>query len=116
MKKVKIAVLGCGSIARIAHFPAISKRDDAELVAVCDTNEQTAKDIMGKWNAKACYTDYKKMFAECKMDAVIIATPNNVHRNQVFAAAKAGVDILVEKPIAVTNKEAWDMVEVCKKT
>lgn len=115
MKKIKIAVLGCGSIAEIAHFPAIAKSEDAELAAVCDCNEVTAKEAAAKHGAGVWYTDYKKMFKEAEMDAVIIATPNNWHRNQVFAAAKAGVDILVEKPIAVTNKEAWDMVEVCKK-
>ena len=44
---------------------------------------------------------------------MIIATPNNVHRNQAVAAAKAGAHVIVEKPLAVTNKEAWDIVNAC---
>ncbi len=115
MEKMTIGVIGCGSIAQIAHFPSIAKRDDIELVAVCDADEKRAEEIGGKYGAKAFYTDYRKMLDEVKMDAVIIATPNNWHRNQVFAAAEHGVNILVEKPMAVTNKEAWDMVDVCKK-
>ena len=115
MEKIRIGVLGCGSISEIAHFPAIAKREDALLAAVCDINPKFAEDSAAKWKAENCYTDYRVMFEKCKMDAVIIATPNNGHRNQVFAAARTGVDILVEKPIAVTNKEAWDMVDVCKK-
>ena len=114
MNKVKIAVLGCGSIAEIAHFPSISKRDDAVLVAVCDTDQKRAEETAKKWGAEQWFVDYRDMFEKVKMDAVIIATPNNVHRSQVIAAAKSKVDILVEKPIAVTNKEAWDMVDACK--
>ncbi len=42
-------------------------------------------------------------------------TPNNVHRNQAIAAAKAGINVVIEKPLAVTNEEAWDIVGTCKK-
>ena len=115
MDKIKIAVLGCGSIAEIAHFPAIAKREDADLVAVCDADEKTAEEAAAKWNAGRWFTDYREMFDKVAMDAVIVATPNHLHRNQVIAAANRKIDILVEKPIAVTNKEAWDMVDACRK-
>ncbi|MDD5017772.1 MAG: Gfo/Idh/MocA family oxidoreductase, partial [Eubacteriales bacterium] len=101
MNKIKIAVLGCGSIAEIAHFPSIKKRNDAVLVAVCDLDPKRAEETAKKWGAEQWFTDYREMFSKVKMDAVIIATPNNVHRNQVIAAARSKVDILVEKPIAV---------------
>jgi predicted dehydrogenase len=48
------------------------------------------------------------------MDAVIIASPNNVHRNQAVCAAYHGVSVIVEKPLAITNYEAWDIVNACK--
>lgn len=115
MERIRLAVIGCGSIAEIAHFPSIEKRGDAELVAVCDVDAKRAEACARNHNAKSWYADYRELFAKEELDGVIIATPNNVHRNQVFAAAKAGVHILCEKPLAVTNKEAWDMVEVCKK-
>ena len=115
MKKAGFGVIGCGSIAEIAHFPSIHKTEGAELVACCDVNEETAKQAAERWGAKAWYTDYHKMFAECDdLDAVIIATPNVYHRNQAIAAAKAGVHVVVEKPMAVTNKEAWDIVRACQ--
>jgi UDP-N-acetylglucosamine 3-dehydrogenase len=101
MKKARFGVIGCGSIAEIAHFPSIQRTEGAELVAVCDVDEETAKQAAEKWGAKVWYTDYRKMFAECDdLDAVVIATPNNVHRNQAVAAAKAGVHVVVEKPLA----------------
>jgi predicted dehydrogenase len=115
-KSLGFAVLGCGSIAKIAHLPSIEKTEGAELIACCDTNEETAKSTAQKWGAKYWFTDYKEMFKRCdELDAVIIATPNNVHRNQAVAAAKAGLHIVVEKPLAVTNFEAWDIVNACKK-
>ena len=115
-KSLSFAVLGCGSIAKIAHLPSIKKTEGAELIACCDINEETAKNTAQKWGAKYWFTDYKEMFEKCdELDAVIIATPNNVHRNQAVAAAKAGLHIVVEKPLAVTNFEAWDIVNACKK-
>lgn len=114
MSQVKMGVLGCGSIAEIAHFPSIEKTEGLVLEAICDTNEKTIKAAKEKWKAKKTYTDYKEMFADADLDAVIIATPNNVHRNQAIAAAKAGVHIIVEKPLAITNEEAWDIVNSCK--
>ncbi len=116
MQKVKFGIIGCGSIAEIAHFPSIKEIPEAELVAVCDANEETVKQVATKWKAKAYFTDYQKMLDEEELDAVIIATPNSFHREQALATAKAGVNVLVEKPMAVTNKEAWDIVEGCKKT
>ena len=115
MQKVKFGVIGCGSIAEIAHFPSIKEIPEAELVAVCDTNEETAREAASKWKAKAYFTDYRKMLTRENLDAAIIATPNCFHRDQALAAAEAKVHVLVEKPMAITNKEAWDIVEGCKK-
>ena len=114
MSGVKICVLGCGSIAEIAHFPSISKTEGLELAAVCDINKQRAVDAKEKWKAKRWYTSYREMFSDSDLDAVVISTPNNVHRNQAVAAAGAGIHVIVEKPMAITNYEAWDIVNTCK--
>ena len=115
MQKVKFGVIGCGSIAEIAHFPSIKEIPEAELVAVCDTNEETAREAASKWKVKAYFTDYREMLTRENLDAAIIATPNCFHRDQALAAAEAKVHVLVEKPMAITNKEAWDIVQGCKK-
>ncbi|RPI86259.1 MAG: gfo/Idh/MocA family oxidoreductase [Chloroflexi bacterium] len=112
--EIKMGVIGCGSIANIAHFPAIMRRKEAKLVAVCDIDEDRAQGMAAKWGAESWYTDYRKMFDKTKLDAVVIATPNNVHRNQAVWAANAGVSVIVEKPMAVTNYEAWDIVRACR--
>lgn len=110
----RLAVIGCGSIAEIAHFPSIQRTPQAELTACCDTHAGRARAAAERWGAKAWYTDHREMFRTSELDAVIIASPNNVHRNQAIAAAKAGVHVIVEKPLAVTNTEAWDIVRACR--
>lgn len=117
VKKIGFAVVGCGSIAELAHFPSISKTDGVELVACCDIDEDYAKSAASKWRAKYWFTDYKEMLKiSDKLDVVIIATPNNYHRNQAVAAAKAGLNVIVEKPMTIINTEAWDIVEACKES
>jgi len=116
VKKIRIGVIGCGSIAEIAHFPSIKKLPEAELVAVCDINEETAKNTCIKWETKAYYTDYNKMLSKADLDAVVIATPNVFHHEQALAVAKAGLPLLIEKPLAMTNKQGWDIVEAFDKT
>ena len=53
MKKARFGVIGCGSIAEIAHFPSIQRTEGAELVACCDINEETAKQAAEKAKATA---------------------------------------------------------------
>lgn len=114
--KFGFGVIGCGSIAQVAHFPSISITPGAELVACCDIDADRARQCAEKWGAKRWYTDYRKMLKESDdLDAVIVATPNNLHRNQAVAAANAGLHVVVEKPLAVTNREAWDIVEACRR-
>jgi len=114
MSQIRMGVIGCGSIAEIAHFPSIQRCAEAKLAAVCDTNPKSAESAASRWGAEKWYTDYRDMFLKSKLDAVVIATPNNVHRNQAIAAARAGVHVVVEKPLAVTNTEAWDIVKACR--
>ena len=115
MDKVRFAVIGCGSIAEIAHFPSLAAEAAAELVACCDINPESAQKAARKWGASAWYSDYRRMLDERDdLDAAIIATPNNLHRNQAVAAARAGLHVVVEKPLAATNYEAWDIVRVCR--
>jgi predicted dehydrogenase len=115
-KNLNFAVIGCGSIAEIAHFPSIAKTEGAKLLACCDINEETARKAASKWEAEYFFTDYKDMIEKIsdKLDAVIIATPNNFHRNQSVAAANAGLHVIVEKPMTVMNTEAWDIVKACR--
>ena len=61
MQQVRMGVIGCGSIAEIAHFPSIARSKEAKLAAVCDVSSERAKAAAAKWGAEQSFTDYRKM-------------------------------------------------------
>lgn len=115
MEKIGIGVIGCGSIAEIAHLPSIKDNPETELAAVCDVDKKRVREVAKKWAAKAWYTDYKEMFSKEEFDVVVIASPPKFHWEHGSATAKAGAHALIEKPLACTNREAWDIVDAFKK-
>lgn len=117
MRKYRFAIIGAGSIAELAHLPTMTKTPQAELAAICDIDSTHAQKVAKQWGASAWFTDYEEMLADRRLDldAVIVASPPNVHREHALAAAEAGCHLFVEKPLAVTNREAWDIVHAVDK-
>jgi len=106
-----IGVIGCGTIAQTAHFPAVARlRNRARLVAVADVREEAAAHAAQAWGAAASYTDYHALLDRADVDVVIVATPEFLHAEQVAAAAAAGKHILCEKPMAPSVEEADAML------
>lgn len=113
MGKTKIGVIGAGSISEF-HFASYDKHDDVELLAVCDLNEQRAKDKAETYGADKHFTDYNKLLALPEIDAVSICTWNNTHAEIAIAALNAGKHVLVEKPLCKTVDEAYKIEEATK--
>ncbi|MEO8211184.1 MAG: Gfo/Idh/MocA family oxidoreductase, partial [bacterium] len=117
MNKTKLGVVGLGGITQIIHMPILSKMDDVEILAVCDSDISKCKNIASRYNVKRYYKDVDKMLEENpEMSAVIIAAQTNVHKNISIKCLEAEKDILIEKPIARNYKEAKDIVDVAKKS
>ncbi|MDQ6419808.1 Gfo/Idh/MocA family oxidoreductase [Paenibacillus sp. LHD-117] len=113
MSKVRVAVIGCGSISKYRHIPEYAAHPNVELVAFVDPVIERAEEYAAKHGGKA-YADYETMLAEVKPDAVSVCTPNALHAPMTIAAVNAGAHVLVEKPMAVTDKEAEAMIEAAK--
>ncbi len=105
MKPVNIAVVGAGkpNIATVNHLPAIAKSSKLNLVALCDISEGVF-DYAQKYNTVA-YTDYNDLIDDENVEAILIATPDWVHAEQIRLAARAGKHILCEKPVTITMEE-----------
>jgi UDP-N-acetyl-2-amino-2-deoxyglucuronate dehydrogenase len=112
-KTFKIALVGCGRISK-NHFEAIDKIDGLELVAVCDTDAERAKQAGTQWQVPY-FTSYDRMLAESKADIVTIATPSGLHPEQGVAAARAGKHVVMEKPMAISLTGADALVQACDK-
>lgn len=110
---MRIAVIGCGSIARHRHLPEYHANSHAEIVAVCDVVQDRAEELGSMYDAMA-YTDYEDMLEREEIDAVSVCTPNYLHAPISIAALNAGKHVLCEKPMATSSKEAEDMIEAAK--
>jgi len=112
---VKAGLIGCGSIARSAHLPALATlRDRVTLVAAADLNADAAKYAAAPWGADA-YTDGRQVLARPDVEIVVIATPEAAHREWTEAAAAAGKHVLCEKPMAPSLDDADAMIAACRK-
>lgn len=111
-KKMRFAIIGCGRIAQ-RHAESIVALPEAELVAVCDIVPEKAQAFADKYGAKP-YTSYEEMFAAEDIEVVTIATPSDLHAPIGIAAAKAGKNVMVEKPMAMTLKSADELIKTCK--
>jgi len=82
----------------------------AKLVAVCDVDARRAAEMAGKYGAKRWYTAYQDLLADPDVDAVTVATPDYLHTEIGVAAARAGKDILMEKPLALTVEDCQAII------
>jgi UDP-N-acetylglucosamine 3-dehydrogenase len=113
MSKIKVAVIGCGSIAEKRHIPEYAHNSNVEFVAFCDPVIERAELYAKEYGGKA-YSSYEDMLKNEKVDAVSVCTPNYLHAHASIAAAKAGAHVLVEKPMAVTEEETAAMIEAAR--
>ncbi|WP_449536507.1 Gfo/Idh/MocA family protein [Ferdinandcohnia sp. Marseille-Q9671] len=109
MEKLRVAVIGCGSIAQHRHLPEYNANTHVEIVAVCDINEQRAKETAEKYGADA-YTSYEELLQHANVDIVSVCTPNYLHADVSIAALHAGAHVLCEKPMATSAEEAENMI------
>lgn len=111
--KLRMGVIGLGLIGRL-HARIVYENPSADLVAVMDINPQTAESVAKDFVCKA-YTDFKVMCDQEDLDAVCICTPDEYHVENAAYAASKGIHLLVEKPIAKTEKEAAEILTAVQK-
>lgn len=109
MKKVKVAVIGCGNIANAAHIPAYMKNPDVEIKWFCDILPERAEAAVKKYGCGTAVKDYHVVLNDPEVEAVSVCTPNNVHAPISIDFLRAGKDVLCEKPAARTYAEALTM-------
>ena len=107
---VRLAVLGCGAIARRAHLPGF-KQAGADVVAFASRSLSSASAAASDWGGGDVTDDWRSVVGRDDVDAVAVCTPNRLHVEMAVAAAEAGKHVLVEKPLACTVDEADRMID-----
>jgi predicted dehydrogenase len=113
---VHFAVVGLGNFAQTAILPAFANATDkAQLRALVTGDKEKAEKLSRKYKAPAYdYKKYDELLMSGEIDAVYIALPNSKHREATERAAKAGIHVLCEKPLAYTAKDAQAMIDACR--
>ena len=106
---MKIAVIGCGTIANAQHIPAYMKNEEAEIKYFCDIIPERAENAVKKYGCGTAITDYREALADSEIEAVSVCTPNKMHSEITIAALKSGKNVLCEKPAARVLEEALEM-------
>ena len=112
MKTYNIGILGCGKVAHL-HAKAVENLPNAKLAGVWSRSPKTAETFATQYKIPF-YTEIEKLVIQQEIDLVVVCTPHPFHLEPVLEAAKAGANILVEKPLASTLEDSDKIIEACK--
>lgn len=112
----KVCIISCGMITNSAHIPAYRAfPEDFEIVAVCDVNEKAARETAERNGIENYYTNAEIMLEKHKPDIVSVCVPNCYHKEYTMLALEHGANVLCEKPLAFTLRDAMEMFDCAKK-
>ena len=116
MKKVRLGIIGCGSMSRYHGRVYTTQVPEVEVVALCDTHkgnlDRYQREVFDPIKKKPpTFADYKDMLAKVELDAALIVTPHADHFEQVSASLEVGCHVLVEKPMVVKVEHARKLIK-----
>jgi len=114
MKTYKLAIIGCGKVAHL-HAKAIGNLSNAKLAAVWSRTKASADKFADAYKAKP-YSDIGAMIRENDIDLAIVCNPHPYHKDVAVEAARAGANVLVEKPLASTLEDCDAIIHACRQS
>ena len=112
-ESLNIAIVGCGAIAKLQHLPCLARRDDCQVAALVEQNEARAERLAKRFEVASVFTDYRHLLG-LDIAAAIVALPNHLHAPVSIELLKAGIHVLVEKPMALSVAECDAMLEAAE--
>ena len=117
MSRLRIGIIGCGSVTQIIHLPTLNQLNDLfEVTALCDVSQNVLAGLGEDWGIAPRLTDYQDLLALDTVDAVLIANPDVFHAEVALAALRAGKHVLVEKPMCLNLAENDAIIAAEKET
>ena len=114
--KTKVAIIGCGTIAKTAHIPAYLANPNAEIKYFCDELVERAEQFVRDFGCGTAVKDYRDILNDPELEAVSVCTPNHMHARVSIDFLRAGKHVLCEKPAARTYAEALEMQKAQRET
>ena len=106
---VRIGVIGTSFISDFYHLSILSALPEVELIAVCGRNGERSREVAEKHSIPRVFTDYREMIRSGLLDAVVIATPEDLHHPMTMEAIRNGLHVLCEKPLGLNPTQAREM-------
>ena len=106
---VRIGVIGTSGWTESIYLPSINSHPAGTVAAICGRNRTRGEALAAKFDIPQVFTDYQTMITAGNLDAVVIATPDDLHYPMTMAVIDAGLHILCEKPLALTVEQAEEM-------
>ncbi len=111
--KIEVGVIGVGNFCQVVHLPNLAKlKNDYHIRGICTHEQVKAKYFAQKYRANIATTDYQVLLNDPKINLIIITTRHNLHAPMVIDALKAGKNVLVEKPLCLTEEELKEITEL----
>ena len=110
--KLKVALVGCGAQAQLAHIPALKANPAVELYALCDTDARKVNHLAALHSVPRRFVDFDELRDVEEIDGVVVATPNHLHAPMAAAALAYGKHVLCEMPLGMDSSEVERMVQV----
>ncbi|MFW5867705.1 MAG: Gfo/Idh/MocA family protein [Armatimonadota bacterium] len=112
MQKVRVGFIGAGNRANASHYPSVADLPDlAEMVAICDLDEQKLHATADRWGIGARFTDLFEMLDAVELDAVYCIAPPSALPAMVMPCLEAGKHVFTEKPLGTGFEDARAMAE-----
>ena len=115
-ERIKIGIIGCGTVANYSHLPSLETHPGCELYAIADVNQDRLDFIGDHYHIPPArrFLDYHGLLSLPEIQGVGISTKIEQHYGAVMSAAMAGKHILCDRPLAATVSQGWEMVEAAK--
>ncbi len=114
-ERLKVGIIGGGAITQVAHLPVLKKMRGVEIQAICDTDLPKARALADRFGVKDAYDDIEDLLRYEALDAVVICSPNHLHESHILAALSADLNVLVEKPLAMSGTSVQRVLRVAEK-
>ncbi|MCC7519180.1 MAG: Gfo/Idh/MocA family oxidoreductase [Verrucomicrobiae bacterium] len=116
MKIHRVAVVGCGALARHVHLPNIRKNSRMKLVAACDMDVAAAESARADFGAERAETDWRKVVAAKDVDLCVLSTHTNLRGEFIIPALESGKAVYTEKPLAPSLEDMRAIVRASRAT
>ncbi|MEM7110821.1 MAG: Gfo/Idh/MocA family oxidoreductase [Chloroflexota bacterium] len=109
LNNVRVGIIGTSWWTEVMFLPSLNSHPNAEIVAICGRNRARGELLAQQYGIAEVYSDYQAMIQQAPLDAVVVASPDDLHFPMTMAALEAGLHVLCEKPLALTVAHAQQM-------